>query len=125
MSDRQDPFSRRWQPAVAALLLVAGTLMGVVQTRHRPTPAAAQGREPELILQPESRERMSRKRQQNLLKHNFDKMKEDVETLATLAKSLQDELAKSNENILSLQVVEKAEKIEKLAKRIKNTARGY
>jgi hypothetical protein len=66
-----------------------------------------------------------RKQKKELLKQNFEKMKRDAEELATLAQALQEELAKSNENVLSFQVVTKAEKIEKLAKRIKRTARGY
>ncbi len=52
-------------------------------------------------------------------------MKEDAKELAALATSLQGDLDKSNVNVLSLQVVEKAEKIEKLAKRIKSNAKGY
>ena len=66
-----------------------------------------------------------RKRQKDLLKFNFDKMKEDADELAALAKSLQEDLDKTNENVLSLKIVEKAEKIEKLAKKIKSAARGY
>ena len=68
---------------------------------------------------------ITRKQKRDLLKQNFEKMKRDAEELATLAKALQEELDKSNENLLSLQVVTKAEKIEKLAKRIKSTARGF
>jgi hypothetical protein len=68
---------------------------------------------------------LTRKQKKALLKQNFEKMKRDADELATLAKALQEELAKSNENVLSFQVVTKAEKIEKLAKRIKSTARGY
>jgi len=68
---------------------------------------------------------LTRKQKKELLKQNFEKMKRDADELATLAKALQEELAKSNENVLSFQVVTKAEKIEKLAKRIKSTARGY
>jgi hypothetical protein len=68
---------------------------------------------------------LSAKQQRDLLKANFEKMKRDAGELAGLAKALQDELNKSNENILSLDVVEKAEKIEKLARKIKGTARGY
>jgi N-acetylglucosamine kinase-like BadF-type ATPase len=52
-------------------------------------------------------------------------MKHDAGELTDLAKALQQELNKSNENILSLDIVEKAAKIEKLAKRIKESARGY
>ncbi len=62
------------------------------------------------------------KQQRDLQKANFAKMKQDADELAALAKSLQDEVNKSNANVLSLGVVEKADKIEKLAKKIKNSA---
>jgi cell division protein FtsN len=68
---------------------------------------------------------LSEKQKRNLMKANFEKMKRDAGELADLAKALQQELNKSNENILSLDVVEKADKIEKLARRIKGTARGF
>jgi hypothetical protein len=68
---------------------------------------------------------LSGKQKVNLLKANFEKMKRDAGELADLAKALQEELNKSNENILSLDIVDKADKIEKLAKKIKGTARGF
>jgi hypothetical protein len=68
---------------------------------------------------------LSGKQKRDLLKSNFEKMKRDAGELADLAKALQEELNKSNENILSLDIVDKADKIEKLAKRIKGTARGF
>jgi hypothetical protein len=68
---------------------------------------------------------LSGKQKRDLLKANFEKMKRDAGELADLAKALQEELNKSNENILSLDVVEKADKIEKLARKIKGTARGF
>jgi hypothetical protein len=52
-------------------------------------------------------------------------MKQDAAELTTLAKSLEEELQKSNEHILSLTIVEKAQKIEGLAKRISKTAKSY
>jgi hypothetical protein len=64
------------------------------------------------------------KRDRAILKANLEKMKRDAGELTDLAKALQEELNKSNENLLPLGVVEKAGKIEKLAKRIKRTARG-
>jgi hypothetical protein len=73
----------------------------------------------------ESSPPLSGKQKRNLLKDNFEKMKRDAGELADLAKALQEELNKSNENILSLDIVEKADKIEKLAKKIKGTARGF
>lgn len=64
------------------------------------------------------------KQKQELLKANFEKVKRDAEDLVVLAKSLQEEVDKSNENVLSLKLVDKAERIEKLARRIKTMARG-
>jgi hypothetical protein len=68
---------------------------------------------------------LSGKQKRNLLKANFERMKRDAEELAALAQSLHDELEKSNEHVLSLEVVKKAGKIEKLAKKIKNAAKGF
>jgi hypothetical protein len=68
---------------------------------------------------------MSGKQKRDLMKANFEKMKHDAEELATLAKALHDELDKSNVYVLSLDVVGKAEKIERLARKIKTTARGF
>ena len=68
---------------------------------------------------------LSDKQRREMLKANFDRMKRDAKELADLAKNLQDQLDKSNENVLSLGVVEKADKIEKLARKIKSTARGF
>src|SRR6266581_3364283 len=67
---------------------------------------------------------LTKKQKQELLKSNFEKMKRDGDELAELAKSLQEDLDKSNRNVLSLKVVERAEKIEKLARKIKTAAKG-
>ena len=67
----------------------------------------------------------SRKRKKALLDYNFKKLKQHAHDLAELAKSLQTEIDKSNENVLSLEIVKKAEQAEKLAKKIKNEAKGY
>jgi hypothetical protein len=68
---------------------------------------------------------ISDKQKREILKANFDRMRRDAKELADLAKNLQDQLDKSNENVLSLGIVDKAEKIEKLARKIKSTARGF
>jgi hypothetical protein len=75
--------------------------------------------------QESSQSSLSGKQKRDLLKANFEKMKRDAGELADLAKAMQEELNKSNENILSLDIVDKADKIEKLAKKIKGTARGF
>ena len=65
------------------------------------------------------------KQREELLKSDFEKMKRDAAELATLALSLQEEVDKSNEHILSMKIVEKAQKIESLAKKISKAARSY
>lgn len=60
-----------------------------------------------------------------MLKDNFAKMKNNVDELAKLARSLQEDVDKSNANVLSIRIVDKADKIEKLAHKIKATAKGF
>ena len=62
------------------------------------------------------------KQQRELLKSRYEKLKQEATQLADLAKSLQQDLDKSNSDVLSLSVVDKADKIEKLAKKIKSEA---
>jgi len=94
------------------------------------TPPAASQNTPEVVVPTISNEEpgrmpLSEKQRRSVVKANFERMKHDAKELADLAKALQDDLAKSNENILSLDIVDKADKIEKLARKIKGTARGF
>jgi len=89
-------------------------------------PGSSQVGHPRLEPRPgEGNVPMTRKQQQERLKSEFEKMKRDVAELTTLAHLLQEDLEKSNEHILSMKVVERAQKIESLAKRISRTARSY
>jgi len=99
---------------------------GPLQAR---TPSAGSSLSEEVQgLQPNSDSQqipLSDRQKRDLLKANFERMKRDAKELAGLAKDLQEQLDKSNENVLSLGIVDKAEKIEKLARKIKSTARGF
>jgi hypothetical protein len=60
-----------------------------------------------------------------ILKQNKDQIHDDVEKLYALASELKVEVEKTDSaNVLSLTMVGKSEQIEKLAKQIKNLARG-
>jgi len=59
-----------------------------------------------------------------LNKSNLEKTKADAAELSALADQLRDELNKMNVNVFSLAVIQKAEKVEKLAKKIKGEANG-
>ena len=126
----------KWGLAMAALLLAGLMVPAAVRASSPPIPAAgaaagvalharghAQGQS-ESANGAEGAGKMTSKQRKEFMKANFEKMQRDAEELAALAKALQEELDKSSENVLSLQIVDKAEKIEKLAKRIKSTARG-
>jgi hypothetical protein len=65
---------------------------------------------------------MTPKQRARLAKANFHKTQQDADRLVKLAQSLKTELDKSSPNILSVSIVNKAKKIEKLAKKIKSEA---
>ena len=72
----------------------------------------------------ENRERMESER---LKKANLQRqaaLKNDTDKLLKLAGELKDYVDKSNENVLSLDVMKKADEIEKLAKSVKEKMRG-
>ncbi len=60
-------------------------------------------------------------------KANLDRqaaLKNDTDKLVKLAGELKDYVDKSNENVLSLEVLKKAEEIEKLAHNVKEKMKG-
>lgn len=68
---------------------------------------------------------LSHKQKNAILTSQFKKTKKDVAALCKLAQSLQEEVNKLNPNVLSVDVVNKADKIQKLAKKIRNEAKEY
>lgn len=115
-----------FRPARKAVALAVSILiLGAAPPALAQAPAGPPPRQEIGVEEPGPPPRVIRQQKKELLKSNFQKMKRDANEVAALAKSLQEELDKSSQDILSLQVVSKAEKIEKLAKKIKETARGY
>jgi hypothetical protein len=104
---------------------VPGQSIGQFQgtTLQGPQQLPGQNRLP--TVSPPDFPKRSLKRKKALLDYNFKKLKQHAQDLAELAKSLQAEVDKSNENVLSLEIVKKAEQAEKLARKIKNEAKGY
>lgn len=118
-TDQRKNRGERCLVGIFLLLACAGILAGEPpqgQPPPRPT-------EPQAILQTDPLADLTAKQKRDLGKYRFKKMKEHADELAMLAKSLQEDLDKSNANVLSLQVVVKAEKIEKLAKKIREEAK--
>jgi hypothetical protein len=59
-----------------------------------------------------------------ILKSQHEQTKKDVEKLLELATELKAEMDKTNSEILSLQLIRKAEEIEKLARKIQKRVKG-
>ena len=109
---------------IPCCLALAGTLLATPQTRGRDR-GSPRTIDPNLIPSSEPADSMSHKQKQELLKFKLEKMRKDAAEMAQLAISIQEELDAITENELPLKVVEKAGRVEKLAKQIKNAAKGY
>ncbi|MHB8216888.1 MAG: hypothetical protein ACYDDS_12500 [Candidatus Sulfotelmatobacter sp.] len=72
----------------------------------------------------ESERRMARDMAKKANLERQAQLKTDTEKLLKLSQELKDYVDKSNENMLSLDVLRKAEEIEKLAKSVKDKMKG-
>jgi len=112
------------KPAVlaAGLFFLSYGIAGWAQTAGQsapPLPGAQRSREEDAWEAQQKREMAKRanvKRQQDL--------KKDTDKLLELATQLKQYVDKTNENMLSVEVIKKAEEIEKLAHRVKEKAKG-
>ena len=68
----------------------------------------------------EARKKWEHDREKKANLERFQKVKDDTEKLVTLSNELKEDVAKANEHTLSLDVIKKAEEIEKLARSLKN-----
>jgi len=73
--------------------------------------------------EPQVDPQLARRQKHDLAKLHNQQLKKDAETLLSLAQELKAATDKSNQDVLSLHIVEKAGQIEKLAKRIKESMR--
>ena len=100
------------------VLMVSGAAMLAGRAPYY-SPAGLQHTNETTAQEREMQDRMQRegnkKRQQQI--------KDDTQKLYQLAGELKDAVDKSNENLLSLEVVRKAEEVEKLAHRVKEKMR--
>jgi len=115
--------------AAASVLLIAGSLASsqthdtgqMQQPQSMQQPPSMQQPLPPFGEAPNHNDPMQRQRLEKMEKaRNSD----HTDKLLTLAKELKDEVDKSNEDTLSVDVVKKAAAIEKLAKSVKDRMRG-
>jgi hypothetical protein len=72
----------------------------------------------------EARARITRDMEKRAAKERVAALKTDTDKLLKLSVELKAYVDKSNENVMSLDVIKKAEEIEKLAKSVKDKMRG-
>jgi hypothetical protein len=104
-----------------ALLLLSAFQLSTRQQQPLPPPATQpgveeNGRNIPPQVQKEMEKRANAQRQADL--------KRDTERLLKLSTELKDYVDKTNENVLSVEVIKKADEIEKLAHSVKNKMRG-
>ena len=113
-------------PVMVCCLLVLSAGGAVAQSQ----PAGGKGR---LTKQQSQRQqeqnnelqRLERERAKLLNHERWTKLKQDTDQLLKLATELKQQVETSNEHMLSVSVMNKAEQIEKLAKNVKERMRGY
>ena len=72
----------------------------------------------------EARERIAREMEKKAAKERLAALKNDTDKLLKLSVELKSYVDKSDENVLSLDVIKRAEEIEKLAKSVKDKMKG-
>jgi hypothetical protein len=83
-------------------------------------PVGQPQRNPEDSWTLEKRREMAKKQNE----HRQQDIKQDTDKLLELATELKQYVDKTNENIISVDVIKKAEQIEKLAKNVKDKMKG-
>jgi hypothetical protein len=105
---------------LALLLLSAFQLSSHQQQPLPPQPTQPGTGEPGPSLPPEVQKEMEKRANAQ----RQAELKRDTERLLKLSTELKDYVDKTNENVLSLEVIKKAEEIEKLAHSVKTKMRG-
>ena len=117
--------SRRWLGAV--LLFGFVWMPGLMCAQDPSVQEIAQlpRREPQQdSIEDEAHRKFEHDREKKANEERFQKVKDDTEKLVELSNELKDYVSKANEHTLSLDVIKKAEEIERLAKSVKDKMRA-
>ena len=113
--------------ALLALVMVAFTVAQTSPSLEPPVGATDPSRRqrPDDTLDAQMRARMEREANRKWNKERQAALKKDTDKLLELATQLKQQVDKSNENILSLDVVKKSEEIEKLAHSVRDKMKAH
>jgi hypothetical protein len=114
----------RFKPGLWLTLLLLSSLPTVCQNRETPVPPSTTDITPQMGEADEVRARMTHDMEKKAAKERVAALKNDTDKLLKLSVELKSYVEKSDENVLSLTVVKKAEEIEKLAKSVKDKMKG-
>ena len=117
----------RIRACIYCLCLVAlclAQLPAVAQQSSQPPPPPHIGDLNPPDNEDEARARLARDMEKKAAKARAAALKADTDKLLKLSVELKDYVDKADENVLSLDVIKKAEEIEKLAKSVKDKMRG-
>ncbi len=106
---------------LAAVMLFICGIAGWAQTATPPPVSGAQRSRDENTWEAQQRLEMAKK--ENIKRQQ--ELKKDTDKLLELATELKQDVDKTNENTLSVDVIKKAEEIEKLAHSVKDKMRRY
>jgi hypothetical protein len=114
-----------WTISVCLLFAMRGSAQDASQQspKHLPPPAAGKMEVP-ISDADESRDRLAREMAKKANAARQATLKSDADKLLKLAVELKDSVEKSNANVLSVDVMKKAEEIERLAKSVKEKMKG-
>jgi hypothetical protein len=98
-------------------------LSGTAQTRQS-TPPSSHDVNPPMTDEDEARARITSEMAKKAAKDRAASIKHDTDRLLKLSVELKDSVDKSDENVLSLDGIKKAEEIEKLAHSVKEKMKG-
>jgi hypothetical protein len=115
----------RWLLPLFLLALGAAPASGVPAPSAKPLVTQLPHRPPEDDpAVEETRRKFEHDQQKKANQERFQKVKDDTEKLVQLSNELKEYVGKANENTLSLDVIKKAEEIERLAKSVKDKMRA-
>ena len=99
-------------------------LLSVAALAQNQNPSPGQGINPPMLDGDEARDRIAHDMEKKAAKERVAALKSDTDKLLKLSVELKAYVDKSDENVLSLDVIKKAEEIEKLARSVKDKMKG-
>jgi len=114
-----------WMLCVCLIIFPALMRSGNAQTRQSNPPSRPiHDPNPPMSDEDEARDRISSEMAKKAAKERVAALKSDTDKLLKLSVELKSVVDKSDENVLSLDVIKKAEEIEKLARSVKDKMKG-